>query len=568
METETMKPLNGVRRKVPLPQIVKGNNPRTEFPESYIESLARSIDALDIIEDPVVYQSEDGTFPILAGECRIRGARKSKRYGEAGEIWVLVRDHDEALNGAVSLTENVERLGMGPVDEAHAAAKCLAACGNDRDEAARVLGWNRETLDVRLALMNAAPEVRDALRNRKIKLGHAELLASMRKESQIAALGILLGRDTLMTVNEFKALIEKAALVLDTAIFDKKDCGGCQHNSSNQAVLFAEAISGGKCTNKSCFDGKTEAELQAHATSLADEYQVVRVVRPGENFTVVPLVADGPKGVGEQQAKECRSCKSFGAVVSGVPDKMGLVYKDMCLDTVCNVKMVAAHNKPPEPANVEQKGKPDAKATGSGKGEARPSKAEAKGAATTSVEPANRVKEYREKLWRKIFTVAVAKLDIPSNRAVLLALCLTRPSVLDSHALVEAVKHVDNRSTMSPAVMLKKVLSLDHKVLAEALQQIAANVNGGMHGLSIDDVTGILKAFDVKVADYWKVTKPFLELLTKNEIDAVSEELAVKAALGAEYAKARNLSKGEFIDAVLATKGFDFAGKIPKIMTW
>lgn len=109
--------------------------------------------------------------------------------------------------------------------------------------------------------------------------------------------------------------------MLDNAIFDKKDCAGCQHNSSNQSVLFAEAIAGGKCTNKACFESKTEGELQARAKALQDEYQVVRIVRPGENFTTTPLVVDGPKRAsGEEQAKACRTCQNYGAAVSAVPD--------------------------------------------------------------------------------------------------------------------------------------------------------------------------------------------------------------------------------------------------------
>jgi ParB family transcriptional regulator, chromosome partitioning protein len=572
---ETIQPIGESRRiKVPLLRIVKGNNPRSEeeFVEADLVKFAANIDAVDIIQDPVVTEGPDGTYPLLAGERRVRAARLSKRYGEDGEIWVLVREADPLLNEAVSLSENIEREPMTPLDEAEAAGKMLAQCGSDREEAARVLGWSPDVLNKRLGLMNAAPEVRQALRGRKIKLGHAELLSSMRKESQVAALTLLLGRELLLPVAEFKSLIEKQALVLDQAIFAKGDCAGCQHNSSNQSVLFAEAISGGKCTNKQCFDAKSEQELQARAEALKDDYQVVRIARPGENFTIVPLVSAGVKGVGDEQAKACRSCKSFGAVISGVPDKLGNVYKDMCLDVTCNVKKVAEFHKPKEepkqePAAGEKpNGKADAKRGSSGKAKGSDKPA----AKTGSSEPTSRVKEYREKLWRKIFKVAVGKLDVPSNRMVLVALCLTRPSVIDSDQLKRDCESVIPVETLAkPAAVLKDLLSLEQKQLAQVVHQIAANVNGGFNGgLGIEDVTGILSAFDVKVSDYWKVSKSFLELLTKNEIDVVCDEIGVKAAMGAEYAKARNLKVAEFIDAVMAAKDFDFAGKVPKIMTW
>lgn len=86
--------------------------------------------------------------------------------------------------------------------------------------------------------------------------------------------------------------------------------------------------------------------------------------------------------------------------------------------------------------------------------------------------------------------------------------------------------------------------------------------------MSIEDITGILKFYDIKVASYWKVGKSFFDLLTKNELDAVCEEIGIKQAMGATYAKARNGSKDEFIAAALAVPDFDYAGRIPKLMSY
>lgn len=103
------------------------------------------------------------------------------------------------------------------------------------------------------------------------------------------------------------------------------ECAGCQHNSGNQQALFGEAIASGHCTHGSCFDAKTEASLGAKKASLSDEYpDHSHIVRPGENFTLLRLVAEGDTGVGEEQAKACRACKNFGAAISAVPE--GNVY--------------------------------------------------------------------------------------------------------------------------------------------------------------------------------------------------------------------------------------------------
>lgn len=564
----------GVLLRVPLKRVTPGNNPRTNFDPAFMAWLQESIRAQGVLQKPLLRPRTDGKLEIVCGEQRIRAY--AAVYGDDADMDVMVQELDDAQAAAAAATENIVREPMSPVDEAQAAARTLADCNNDRAETARYLGWPPAKLDQRLALMYAIPEVRTALQEKKIYLGHAELLATCRKEAQAKALGLLLAQEKVMAVQEFKAYLEKAALVLDSAIFEKTECAGCHHNSSNQTALFAEVISGGKCTNKACFDGKTEAELEARKVRLSEEYQLVRIARVGENLTVTPLKADGAKGVGAEQAKACRLCKDFGAVVSAVPDKLGQEFRDMCMNVTCNVRMVAAAQKPAAaPKDAKGTGstaKGDAKAGTSGAGQAgaKPAGKTVQCATSTkAAEPSTRVKEYREKLWRKIYQVVVPKLDIVANRAVLLALCLTRPSVIDSSGLQKAMEDSLKVDVLAkPAKVLRQILTLDQKVLGQAIGQIAANVSGGYQGgLDIADVTGILEAFDVKIADHWKVGKPFFELLTRNEIDAVCDEIGVKAAMGDKYGKATKGSKEEYIDAILAS-GFNFVGRIPKLMTW
>ncbi len=553
--------------------IVRGSNPRPEheIDPDYIRELATSFKAVGLLEPIVVRKLADGRWELIAGECRLRGWIEA--FGDQYPIPMNYTEiDDKTWRDAAALTENVIRRAMSAVSQAEGAARVLGECAGDRDEAARRLGWKRALLDQRLALMHAADEVRQALHKKQINLGHAELLATCRKDTQLQALDLLLKQKEQgkqFTVADLKAYLDKAANVLGTAIFDKSDCTSCHHNSTNQQALFAEAISGDKCTNKQCFDQKTEAELEVRRKALAEDYQVVRIVRPGENLTVVRLVADGPKGVGPEQATACRTCKSFGAVISAVPDKMGQVFKDMCMDTPCNVRKISDFHKPLQEAAETPNGSP-ASANSPADGGAKASqsnKPTGKAAsAPASSQPSNRVREHREALWRQVYKKVVAELDVAKNRSVLLALCLTNPDVLDKDALGEEVKALfDLGSCSTPEKALKKILAVENGPLAKALSLIPANVETS---LEIGSIVGVLKAFDVKLADHWKVDKTFLELLTKNEIDAVCTEIGVKKAMGESYAKARNGGKADYIDAVLDAPNFDFSGRIPKLMAW
>lgn len=573
METPTAVPI-GVYKRIRASEIDPGDNPRpeSEFDPNYITELAESFKALGMLQAPLVRQKACGRYELVAGECRVRGWRQA--FGNDAELDVVVTDKDEkAWLDAAAVTENVIRKAMSSVAEAEGAARMLGHCNGDRNEAAKRLGWSRATLDSRLALMYAIPEVRKALQEKRIDLGHAELLAVLRTEVQAKGLEALFGQGRRMTVAEFKAHLERAALVLGTAIFDKTECAGCRHNTSNQSALFAETISGDKCSNKACFDAKTQAELDKREAALKEEFQVVRFARPGENFTVISLVAEGAKGVGTEQAQACRTCKDFGAVISAVPDKIGTVYRNMCMNVPCNTKMVAARINAEKQAQAPAtSGAPTASGKADNKAGAKTAPAGNAGSnkATTVKypEPSNRVKEYREKLWRAVYQRYVTALDIPGNRSVLLALMLTNPSVIDKEALKEAMKDLvpPGTSISSVASALRLARDFSAEQLGQALKHIAANTTS--HGMPIADVVAVLKSYEVRLADHWKVKKEFFELLTKNEIDVVCEELGIAKAMGAQYAKAKGSGKDDYIKAVLNVEGFDYHGRIPKLVCW
>lgn len=570
-------------QSIPVAEIQPGKNPRLYFDPAKMTELEDSIRAQNLIQPILVRRTEAG-FELVAGERRLRAY--TNVFGRGSKIPALIRDLNAEEADQAALVENVMREAMTPVEEAQAAAKILGTSLGDRDEAAKRLGWSRSMLDKRLALMNACDSVRQALQDRKILLGHAELLAALRKESQESAIAHLLQQSTMMTVSELKAFVETQALDLGIAIFDKADCAGCLHNSGNQSALFAEAITGGRCTNKACYDEKTEGQLSATAASLKDDYQVVRIVRAGDNLTVIPLVAGGPKGVGEEQAQACRLCKDFGAVVSAVADKLGKVYKDLCLNVPCNTKLVAMRVKTEQDAQAaaataqaalekaakaqpsDAKKTPPSAPTGEG---AKAASAAKSGAAKTEhvltklVEPSNRLKEYREKVWRGIYKMAVPKLETAQNRLVLLALCLSRPSNISSHELGTALEGIltTTGSRHGFKDVLLSILDLDTAPLGQSLAQIPSHVGADF---PIGDVQLVLKTFEIKMEGYWKVDKAFFELLTKSEIGAICTEIGIKSALGDSYAKLLNGPKEDLIKAVASVPDFDYKGRIPAVM--
>lgn len=564
---EAMQEQTTQHPRIPVNLIDRGNNPRKHFDEAHLNDLANSIKQVGVLQPILVRPTDNGRFQIVAGERRYRATILAFGNDESISIPAMVQTMSDEEADRAALTENVVREKMSALDEAESAARILGSCKGDRDEAARMLGWNRTTLDRRLSLMYAIPSVRDALRNDDITLGHAELLAVLRKESQEVALSMLLKQEKRPSVAAFKDMLERMALSLEAAIFVKEDCQNCQFNTGNQQALFAETLTTGNCTNKPCYDQKTDAHLEALAQSLRDDYQVVRIIRPGDNFTIIPLRADGPKGVGTEQAQACRSCQNFGAAVSAVPDKLGQVYKDQCSDTACNVRMVAARIKAETVQSAPQQTPTETAAkTKEQGGQTEAAKAPKKAAPESSVEPSNAVKTYREEVWRAIFKRVVQRADTVTNRSVLLAIVLHRPSVLSSRNLSEETAALGLKHTeTNVGKLLADCLSLENAQLSAALSHVAASASAD---LEIQHITGILNTLEVKIEQHWQLNAEFLGRLTKNEIDTLCTELGIKTVLDGQYAKLLAGKKDDFVKGVLEIKDFEYIGLIPKAMKW
>lgn len=535
-----------------ISQIVPGKNPRTFFDPSEMEFLKDSIRAKGVIQPILVRPLPDGKHEIVAGERRYRAAKEV--HGEDYDIPVHVRELDDREAEENALIENMARANMSPTEEAESASRVLAFCNGDHAEAARRLGWPQRTLETRLALMNCSDDVRQALTTRKIYLGHAELLAAIEKPMQDKALKRMLDAPVLPTVAELRAQLESIAKPLGKVIFDKSECAACHHNSSNQRSLFGESISDGNCTNGACYEQKTTAALEVKKTALEEEYQVVRILKAGEEGTSLPLLAEGPTGVGEEQAKACRACANFGCAISAIPGSVGKEARDVCFDGACNAKKVAARIKAEKAAN-------EAAPAPAGAATAKPAKKAKQDAAPSAIPP--RVVEYRDKLWRDICEKQLSAAGEKSMN-VLLTLCLTGRvgNISGSRFKATAEKLAGNELPGEFSEVLTWIDQADFSLTDALTCRISA---AAAKDMTIDTVKKVLKYLNTDLTKFWKIDQAFLDLHTKTELDVLAEELGMKSAMDG-YAKSLAGKKDEHVKALMAIKDFVYEGKVPKVL--
>lgn len=550
--------------------IKRGRNPRgraRKITDKEWPNFVADVKAKGILMPIGVRALGTGELELVWGNSRLDAWLEAHGPDSTIEYKLVRASDDEAL--AMAFSENVHRADMTPVDEAKAAAWLLAQYDGDKSRVAERLSMSLPTLNARLALMNATASVQDAYLDQKLKLGHLELLAALPIPMQESALAKLLDMPTLPSVEAVRSSIAAVARPLKGACFVSTDCSGCKHNSETQAGLFAESIGGGSCTNPTCFNDKTQAKLEEIRASLIEETPRVEIVRPGQNHAVIQIRAEGPKGLGEQQAQACRQCADFGIAVSGVPGKEGQVYKDFCFKPSCHATLAAKHS-----LSLLQQKEAYAKAQAEARVQVQAEQAQVKASAATEAvgkaagDSAARarsisaqVEEYRLGVWRN----ALAK-TLEADQAVagqfLVSLALTNQAHhIDRAMVADKVQFETGEKGVGKLVGFKDFTKALPLVSTMANEQITACFSAmaasAAHKVPEEAVRSALKHYRVELTRYFKVDQTLLKLLTKSQIEGVAAEIGLADKLDIKAAAA--MKKPEMIAALLDVKNFNFA---------
>lgn len=156
--------------------------PRTNFDDASLESLALSIREVGVLQPIVVRRSGEG-YELIAGERRLRAA---KRAGLA-TIPAVVRDSDDAESLREALIENIHREDLGPIELAEAFRELLEELGLTQESLAERLGVSRSHVANTIRLLALPAEVQQLLAERKIQAGHGRALLSLaNREAQVS----------------------------------------------------------------------------------------------------------------------------------------------------------------------------------------------------------------------------------------------------------------------------------------------------------------------------------------------------------------------------------------------
>ena len=163
-------------REVPVESVRPNpNQPRRRFDEDGLDELAASIRELGILQPLLVREAaEDGSVELIAGERRLRAARRAGLR----TVPVVVRSTDQVASLEQALVENLHRQDLNPLEEAAAYQRLIEEFDHTQDQVAQRVGRSRSAVANLLRLFQLTPSVQKLVGDGLLSAGHAKALLS------------------------------------------------------------------------------------------------------------------------------------------------------------------------------------------------------------------------------------------------------------------------------------------------------------------------------------------------------------------------------------------------------
>ncbi|MBC8570652.1 ParB/RepB/Spo0J family partition protein [Zongyangia hominis] len=198
--------------KLRLSQIEPNKSqPRKDFDEEALASLADSIREHGIIQPLLVRPLENGAYQLVAGERRWRAARMAG----ISEVPVIIKELSDQETMEIGLIENLQREDLNPIEEALGYQTLMETYEFTQDDISKRVGRSRPAVANALRLLHLPEEVMTLVRNKDLSSGHARAILALPDEETMieiakkAAKGRVSVRDIERMAQEKKPRKEK-----------------------------------------------------------------------------------------------------------------------------------------------------------------------------------------------------------------------------------------------------------------------------------------------------------------------------------------------------------------------
>jgi len=194
------------------------NQPRKEFSEDSLETLARSLKVDGLIQPIVINRNNN----IIVGERRVRAAKK---LGWT-EIDAKIMNVTQERSALLAISENINREDINPIEEAHSYKVLSYKFGLTQEQIAKQFNKSRGQIANYMRLLKLPLKVQEMLIKKQITVGHAKELLAYKDDKKIIseAIAIQKNKKTVRDVGAKKNKAKEKQTNKETLFLKKLNC--------------------------------------------------------------------------------------------------------------------------------------------------------------------------------------------------------------------------------------------------------------------------------------------------------------------------------------------------------
>lgn len=174
--TEQLQDSEAQFRELPLSEIQANTyQPRNNFDEEALVSLAASIRSVGVLQPILVRELGPDSYELIAGERRWRAAQRAGLQ----TIPAIVRQAENVMSLKQALVENLHREDLGALEEAAAYLQLIDEFNMSQEEVANEVGKSRPAVANTLRLLQLPPSIQAMLADGQLSAGHGRALLGL-----------------------------------------------------------------------------------------------------------------------------------------------------------------------------------------------------------------------------------------------------------------------------------------------------------------------------------------------------------------------------------------------------
>jgi ParB family chromosome partitioning protein len=287
--------------------------PRREFDEERLKSLAESIRQYGVLQPLVVVRKEvekmfgglESRYELIAGERRLRASRLIGLK----EVPVVIRagEESDSMKLQLAIIENLQREDLNAIDRARALSKLAEEFGLTHTEIGLKVGKSREFVGNSIRLLALPEEIQQSVVNKELTEGHARALLMLndrQEEQKTLFKEILLKKASVRVVEQLARRIAQDKIRKHDKTPEMMELEKSLTSTLGTRVLIENRPQGGRIL----IEFFSPEDLSNIVATLAQKEESVEVL-PAVTDNVTAQPASEP--VSEKTEEELYSVKNF-----------------------------------------------------------------------------------------------------------------------------------------------------------------------------------------------------------------------------------------------------------------